>query len=208
MRDWLDEKHYLHDLISTDRRNPTVNGYGAVYGATEYSVDLVPILDPVKNVATTFAVPVRDANTPVAASGGFAGSPTPVAPSPYWADERCCGHSKANMHNPMMDRQGRVWFTAAIRGRDNPDFCKKGSDHPSAKLFPLNNSGRQLSVLDPKTQQIHASSTPASELIICNSPPTRTTRYGPAAAARCVGWLNTKMFDETGDAAKAQGWTP
>ena len=26
---------------------------------------------------------------------------------------------------------------------------------------------------------------------------------GPVA-----GWLNTKMFDETGDAAKAQGWTP
>ena len=23
-----------------------------------------------------------------------------------------------------------------------------------------------------------------------------------------VGWVNTKMFDETGDAAKAQGWTP
>ena len=22
-----------------------------------------------------------------------------------------------------------------------------------------------------------------------------------------VGWLNTKMFDETGDAAKSQGWT-
>ena len=22
-----------------------------------------------------------------------------------------------------------------------------------------------------------------------------------------VGWLNTKMFDETGDAQKAQGWT-
>ena len=23
-----------------------------------------------------------------------------------------------------------------------------------------------------------------------------------------VGWVNTKMFDETGDAAKSQGWTP
>ena len=34
-----------------------------------------------------------------------------------------------------------------------------------------------------------------------------TTRCGPAAAAPCVGWLNTKMFDETGDAAKSQGWT-
>ena len=22
-----------------------------------------------------------------------------------------------------------------------------------------------------------------------------------------VGWVNTKMFDETGDAAKSQGWT-
>ena len=27
---------------------------------------------------------------------------------------------------------------------------------------------------------------------------------GPGA----VGWLNTKMFDETGDEAKSQGWTP
>ena len=28
-------------------------------------------------------------------------------------------------------------------------------------------------------------------------------RRGPV-----VGWLNTKMFDETGDAAKSQGWSP
>ena len=23
-----------------------------------------------------------------------------------------------------------------------------------------------------------------------------------------MGWVNTKMFDETGDIAKSQGWTP
>jgi hypothetical protein len=28
VRDWSDPKHYLHDLIATDRRDPTVNGYG------------------------------------------------------------------------------------------------------------------------------------------------------------------------------------
>src|SRR5580700_4007031 len=28
VRDWLDAKHYLHDLSSTDRRHPTVNAYG------------------------------------------------------------------------------------------------------------------------------------------------------------------------------------
>ena len=32
--DWLDDKHYLHDLIASDRRYPTVNAYGPVYGST------------------------------------------------------------------------------------------------------------------------------------------------------------------------------
>ncbi len=35
--DWLDEKHYLHDLIASDRRFPTVNAYGPLYGSTELS---------------------------------------------------------------------------------------------------------------------------------------------------------------------------
>ena len=38
---------------------------------------------------------------------------------------------------PMFDEKGRVWFTARVRPPDNPAFCKEGSDHPSAKLFPL-----------------------------------------------------------------------
>ena len=46
--DWLTEKHYLHDLIASDRRYPTVNPYGPVYGSTEYSVDLIPVVDPKK----------------------------------------------------------------------------------------------------------------------------------------------------------------
>ena len=49
-----DEKHYLHDVIATDKRKPTVNGYGPLYGSPEYSTDNLPVLDPVKNVATTF----------------------------------------------------------------------------------------------------------------------------------------------------------
>ena len=31
--DWADPKAYLHDLVSTDRRNPTVNANGSLYGA-------------------------------------------------------------------------------------------------------------------------------------------------------------------------------
>ena len=32
VRDWSDGKAYLHDLSGTDRRNPTVNGNGLLYG--------------------------------------------------------------------------------------------------------------------------------------------------------------------------------
>ena len=53
------------------------------------------------------------------------------------------------MHNPMLDEQGRVWITARVRGRDNPDWCQSGSKHPSAQVFPLQSSGRQLGLYDP-----------------------------------------------------------
>ena len=44
--DWGNEKQYLHDLISSDKRNPTVNAYGQLYGSTEYATDHLPVLDP------------------------------------------------------------------------------------------------------------------------------------------------------------------
>ena len=37
LRDWMNEKQYLHDLIASDRRHPTVNAYGPLYGSPEYS---------------------------------------------------------------------------------------------------------------------------------------------------------------------------
>jgi hypothetical protein len=55
--DWLSPQYYIHDLISTDRRNPTVNAYGLIYGATELSTDHQPILDPAKITKTTMKVP-------------------------------------------------------------------------------------------------------------------------------------------------------
>ena len=92
--DWLNDKHYLHDLVATSRTHPTVNAYGPVYGSPEYSTDVVPILDPIKHTVTTFIAPVRDADTPVAAVNA------PLQPSPYWGNEPIWS-SKANNHNTM-----------------------------------------------------------------------------------------------------------
>ncbi len=60
MWDWSTPKDYLHDAISTDKRNPTVNANGLIYGSPEESTDMVPVLDPVKNTATQIKHPYRD----------------------------------------------------------------------------------------------------------------------------------------------------
>src|SRR5215813_8041003 len=148
--EWGDPKKYLHDLIASDRRYPTVNAYGKLYGSPEYATDDYPILDPKTNTVTTFRAPVRDADTPEALGPGHAALEKPMAPSPYWGDEKLWD-TKANNHNGLIDKKGRVWFAAAVRGPKNPDFCQKGSDHPSAKLFPLERTNRALTYLDPNT---------------------------------------------------------
>ena len=204
--EWGDPKKYLHDLIASDRRNPTVNAYGPVYGSPEYSTDVMPILDPKTHKVTTFKMPVRDADTPEALGPGHAAQAKSMAPSPYWGDEKIWD-TKANNHNAMFDKKGRVWMAANLRGMDNPAFCKKGSDHPSAKVFPLERSSRQVTMLDPKTMKYTFVDT-------CFG--THHPQFGYDAddtlwlsgTGPVAGWVNTKMFDETGDAAKAQGWSP
>jgi hypothetical protein len=205
LRDWMNEKQYLHDLIASDRRYPTVNGYGPVFGSPEYSSDNIPILDPVKNTATVFHAPVKDPNMPLSLGPGHAAMLKPLQPSMYWGEEQIWD-TKVNNHNSMMDRKGRVWLAAAVRGAENPDFCKQGSTHPSAMLFPLERSVRHVAVFEPKTQKYTFVDT-------CFG--THHPQFGYDAndtvwfsgGGPVVGWVNTKMFDATGDAAKSQGWT-
>jgi hypothetical protein len=200
VRDWSDAKAYMHDLSGTDRRNPTVNANGKLYGAPELSTDNFPILDPVRNVATTFKAPVRDANTPTTHDDPLA------APSPYWGDE-AIWDSKANAHNPMLDHAGRVWYTARIRAPANPDFCKRGSKHPSAKLFPTEQAGRHLAVFDPKTQNYTFVDTCFSTHHLQFAEDANHTLW-TSGGGQVVGWLDTRKFDATGDAAASQGWAP
>src|SRR5712691_6608913 len=44
--DWADPKVYLHDAITSDKRNPTVNSNGPIYGALEESGDYLTVVDP------------------------------------------------------------------------------------------------------------------------------------------------------------------
>jgi hypothetical protein len=205
LREWMDEKHYLHDLIASDRRYPTVNAYGPLFGSPEYSSDLIPILDPVKNTATTFKAPVRDPNMPLSLGPGHAAALDPLMPSAYWGNERIWD-SRVNNHNSMFGRDGRLWLAAAVRGPDNPAFCKSGSDHPSAMLFPVERTNRHLAVFEPKTQKYTFIDTCFGTHHLQFGYDANETLW-TSGGGPVVGWLNTKMFDATGDAAKSQGWT-
>jgi len=196
--DWADPKAYLHDVVSTDRRNPRVNGNGPMYGSLELSADYLPVLDPVRHTASQVKLTVRDPNTPPTSA---------VMPqsSPYWGEE-AIWTSKNNVHNPMMDEKGRVWITSAVRPPDNPDYCKAGSSHPSAKLFPIANAGRHLAMYDPKTQKLTHISTCFGTHHLMFAEDANQTLW-TSGGGQVVGWLNRKMFEETGDEAKSQGWT-
>jgi len=196
--DWADPKAYLHDEVSTDRRNPSLNANGLIYGSLELSADYLPVLDPVKHTTSQVKLTVRDPNTPA----------TPAAmpkPSPYFGEEPIWT-SKNNVHNPMLDDKGRIWITSAVRPAANPDWCKEGSSHPSAKLYPITQSGRHLAVYDPKTKQLSHISTCFGTHHLMFAEDANHTLW-TSGGSQVVGWLNTRMWDETHDEVKSQGWT-
>src|SRR3954465_10533984 len=136
---------------------------------------------------------------------GHAAALKPLAPSPYWGDE-AIWDTRANNHDSMLDGDGRVWLAAAVRGADNPAFCRDVSAHPSAKLFPIDRNVRQLAVFEPKTQKYTFVDT-------CFG--THHLQFGydadntiwTSGGGPVLGWLNSKKFLQTGDAAASQGWT-
>jgi len=199
MWDWADPEAYLHDEVSTDRRDPTVNANGPIYGALELSKDYVPVLDPMTHTASRIPLTVRDPETPMT-------SQALIGESAYWGREPIWD-SRANNHNPMLDHRGRVWLAATVRPRANPEFCREGSDHPSARVFPVENAGRHIQMYDPATKELTHISTCFSTHHVMFAEDDDHTLW-TSGGGPVIGWLNTRLFDETGDEALSQGWTP
>ena len=108
--DWSTPDKYLHDLISSDRRKPTVNAGGPLYGAPEYSTDNMPILDPKTHKVSFFKMPVARSEHAGIARTGPCRRVKPTQASAYWGDEGCgtpgptsttpCSTTKAGCGSP------------------------------------------------------------------------------------------------------------
>jgi hypothetical protein len=218
VRDWLDPKHYLHDLTTTDRRHPTVNAYGPIYGDTELSSNAQPVLDPVHNRKWTILPPVRP-GTPSSALANKV-----VVASAYWGMDQTWD-SRVNAHTSAMDQDGRVYYAAQNRSpKDIPAYCKKGSPLRSAQIYPLDvphdgffQNSRQVTVFDPKMKQFTMIDTCFGTHHLNFAEDADNTLWlsnntgiggAPVPKLAVVGWINTNLFWKTHDAARSQDWTP
>jgi hypothetical protein len=196
--DWADPKVYLHDAIASDKRNPTVNPNGPIYGALEESGDYLTVLDPAHSSTSKIKLTVRDPQTP----SSFATKP--MGPSPFWGDE-AIWNSQTTVHSFAMDKKARVWAASRVRKPETPPWCQAGSDRPSAKLMPINSGQRGLELYDPKTKETTTIDTCFTwGHVNFDDNDVLWSSFGPAGIE---GWFDTKIWDKTHDEKQAQGWS-
>jgi hypothetical protein len=201
MWEWGTEIDYIHDEITSDKRDPTVNANGPVYGVN-ISNDELAILDPVTHVATNLKIPLLADPATVRPMI----PPSMPVPSRFFGEE-LIWDDPANPHNPMMDQKGRVWMTSAIRGRQNPEWCQEGSDNKYAMYYPIANSGRSAVYYDPPTERFVMIGTCFGTHHLQFAEDDDNTLFF-SGGGQVVGWINTGVYDETGDEQFSQGWCP
>jgi hypothetical protein len=195
MWNWGDQYNMIHDVNSTDKRNPRLNPYGKVYGV-DWTNDWLLSLDPVNHVADRLKVPHGNATSKLRQEGfvdfRFFGT------KPVW-------ENPASPHNPMMDETGRIWLTSSVRTAPNPSWCKTGSENKFAQYFPLESTGMHASYFDPKTNQFTLIDTCFSTHHLQFGHDSNDMVYFNSGV---IGWINTKMYDQTRDEKVSQGWCP
>lgn len=182
MWDW-GQGHFVHDAISTDRRTPTANANGPIYGLDEFWGTMT-VLDPITHKTSLVKVP--DSNPP--RPGGM----------------------KAVVHNPMIDQKGRVWMTEipSITGAPHPDFCSNGSLSKYAKYFPVvSKIGHEIGLWDPTTKKVELIDYCTNTQILQFQRDKDNTLH-LSGDANVMTWINTRLWDETHDPAKSFGWCP
>jgi hypothetical protein len=197
-----DDHSFMHDQISTDKNHPTVNGGGPNYAVNAGHGQLV-VMDQRENSTYALDIPTREPKDKVPSR-----FPAPNRPSMFWGNEHLWAnppYDPADPHNPMLDSKGRVWMTSKLRGNQDPAWCNDGSNKYS-DWYPLRSSGRQASFYDPKTKQFTLIDTCFATHHLQFDNDANETLYFNELVGPIVGWIDTKVYDETKDEQKAVGW--
>lgn len=202
--DWGNDKSFIHDVTVSNQVKPTVNANGGVYGLEQFSSDNIDVLDPVAAKWTDAQAPMRDQDL----NPNFANRKS----APLEFGDEDVRPAKMRLHNSVLDQDGKLWLTGRFRKATNPDFCKEGSSLSSAKFYPLQTNGNgvnalQVEIYDPETRKFTMVDTCYSTMHLAFADDKDSTLWF-SGGVNVVGWFNTKLYKETGDQAKAQGWCP
>ena len=203
--DWGQDTSFIHDEIVTDKRNPTLNANGPVFGVSAGHGTLT-MVDPLANTATELTIPVRP--DPETMPTRFPQEQS--RPSYYWGDQIHWGvdvTERADPHNPMMDHKGRVWMTSSVRQFANPEWCREGSNNPYAQYFSLTRAGRHASYYDPDRKDFDLIHTCYGTHHLQFAEDDDNTLWF-SGDVNVIGWLNTRLYDQTGEEQSSQGWCP
>lgn len=190
---------FSHDIVASDKRDPTVNANGNVFFA-DWHNDTIEAVDPVRHLSTTLVVPTigdRFSVRPFTRQAGWE-NPSLTFGNDVMVQDYIAPGSLA------MDQQGRVWVAARI-STGAPDFCQAGSGNPYAEIDPTDNDAKDFAVYDPVTGEW--------ELVpLCygNNHPTMavdgTNKVFVQGGNSRFLWVDTDIWDQTRDPEAAQGW--
>src|SRR6266850_2654893 len=197
-----DDHSFMHDEASTDKNHPTVNANGRIYAVSAGHGQLV-VLDPNEHTTRAIDIPTRAPREKVPSR-----FPAPFRPSLHWGNEHLWAnppYDPADPHNPMLDSKGRVWMTSKIRANQDPSWCNSATNK-FAEWFPLSSSGRQASYYDPRTKQFTLIDTCYSTHHLQFDNDADETVYFNELVGPIFGWIDTKVYEQTKDEQKANGW--
>lgn len=184
---WTDPEVFVHDNISTDKRQPDLERYrhGPVYGVSQSHAKM-PATDPNTHITVDFQMDNL------------------TRTGPAW-----------NIHNPMLDEIGILWTTSSIRRSANPSWCfDPDSENPSARRFPISESGRQLAFYDLRNDETQSVDTCYATHHLQFEEIGAGNRLWTSGDFYTVGWLDTEKYlalraNNDPDAARdSQGWCP
>jgi len=197
-----DDHSFMHDEITTDKNRPTVNAFGPIYAVNAGHGQLV-LVDPKENSTRAIEIPTRAPKAQVPSR-----FPPPNRPSlhmgnvHFWSNPP---YNPSDPHNAMFDSKGRIWITSKIRPNANESWCMD-PNNKFAAWFPLQRSGRQASYYDPNSGKFTLIDTCYSTHHLQFDTDANETVYFNELSGPMFGWIDTRIFDKTGDEKQANGW--
>ncbi|MCB2106065.1 MAG: carboxypeptidase regulatory-like domain-containing protein [Rhodobacteraceae bacterium] len=198
MWDWGLERA-IHDEVTTDQRNPTVNANGPIYGAIglfneDPNFGALSVLDPVSNEAKLVPANRSDPKSQFAPPSGI-----------EWA-----------LHTPMLDQKGRVWTTSVTtESTPSPIDCYDPANK-YAKYYPIESLRAKAATATASVSMYDPATGVERPIPVCFMThhlrfaydPDNTLFFSSIQTRETIGWLNTRVYDETHDSMQAMGWCP